>query len=138
MTNILNGFKEFLLRGNLVELAVAFVIGLAFAAVVNSLVTNLITPIIAIIIGEPSLASATFEISGSVFFYGQFLDDVIQFVAIAAAVYFFVVVPYNAFMERRTRGEVEENASTKVCPECISTVPAEARRCPACTSMLVR
>lgn len=138
MTNILNGFKEFLLRGNLIELAVAFVIAAAFAAVVNSLVTNLITPIIALVIGEPSLSAATFEISGSVFLYGQFIDDVIQFIVIAAAIYFFVVLPYNAIIERRNRGEPDEDESTKVCPECISTVPIDARRCPACTSMLVR
>jgi large conductance mechanosensitive channel len=136
MKNILVGFKSFLLRGNLIELAVAFVIGLAFAAVINSLVTNLITPIIALIIGEPRLGSATFEIGDAVFLYGQFLDDVIQFVAIAAAVYFFIVVPYNSVTERMKRGQDPE-ATTKVCPECITTIPLDARRCPACTSQLV-
>jgi large conductance mechanosensitive channel len=136
MKDILTGFKDFLLRGNLIELAVAFVIGLAFAAVINSFVTNLITPIIAVIIGEPSLGSATFEIGDGIFFYGQFIDDVIQFVAIAAAIYFFVVVPYTRITERMKRGE-EPAATTKICPECISTIAIEARRCPACTSQLV-
>jgi large conductance mechanosensitive channel len=135
MKEILTGFKAFLLRGNLIELAVAFVIGLAFAAVINSFVTNLITPVIALIIGEPSLGSATFEIGDAIFFYGLFIDDLIQFVAIAAAVYFFVVAPYTQITERMKRGE-EPEATTKVCPECITTIPLEARRCPACTSQL--
>jgi large conductance mechanosensitive channel len=133
MKEILIGFKAFLLRGNLIELAVAFVIGLAFAAVINSFVTNLVTPIIALIIGEPSLGTATFEIGDAIFFYGQFLDDVIQFVAIAAAVYFFVVVPYTQITERMKRGE-EPEATTKICPECMTAIPIEARRCAACTS----
>jgi large conductance mechanosensitive channel len=135
MKEILTGFKAFLLRGNLIELAVAFVIGLAFAAVINSFVANLITPVIALIIGEPSLGSATFEIGDAIFFYGLFIDDLIQFVAIAAAVYFFVIVPYTQITERMKRGE-EPEATTKVCPECITTIPLEARRCPACTSQL--
>jgi len=136
MKEILIGFKAFLLKGNLIELAVAFVIGLAFAAVINSFVTNLITPIIALVIGEPSLGSATFEIGDAIFSYGLFIDDLIQFVAIAAAVYFFVVVPYTRITDRMKRGE-EPEATTKVCPECITTIPLEARRCPACTSQLV-
>lgn len=92
MKEILDGFKTFILRGNLIDLAVAIVIGLAFVAVVNSLVTNLITPIIALIFGESSLRSMTFDINDAVFAYGAFVDDVIRFVAVAAAVYFFVVV----------------------------------------------
>ena len=137
MKEILIGFRSFLLRGNIVELAVAFIIAGAFAAVVTSMVTNIFTPIIALIIGEPSLGSATFSIGDAVFLYGQFIDDVIKFLAIAAAVYFFVVVPYTQITERMKRGEVEPEATTKVCPECISTIPIEARRCPACTSQLL-
>lgn len=137
MRDILNGFKAFLLRGNIIELAVAFVMAAAFLAVVNSLVTNLLTPILALILGEPSLGTATFEIGDAVFLYGQFIDDVIQFLGIAIAVYFFVVLPYNKITERMKRGRPEPDATTKVCPECITTIPIEARRCPACTSQLV-
>lgn len=136
MKDMLAGFKAFLLRGNLIEIAVAFVMAAAFLAVINSLVTNLVTPIIALVIGEPRLGTATFEIGDAVFLYGQFLDDVIQFLAVAAAVYFFVVLPYNKITERMKRGQPEADATTKVCPECITTIPIEARRCPACTSQL--
>ena len=131
MKDMIAGFKAFIMRGNLIDLAVAIVIGLAFVAVVNSLVTNLITPIIALIFGGPTLGSETFEIGDSIFFWGQFVDDVIQFIAIALAVYFFVVVPYNALKERSKRGE-EPDATTKTCPECISIIPVEARRCAFC------
>ena len=137
MKDILDGFKAFLLRGSLIELAVAFVMAAAFLAVINSLVTNLLTPVIALIIGEPSLGSATFESGDAVFLYGQFIDDVIQFVGVAIAVYFFVVLPFNRIQERMKRGQQEPEATTKVCPECITTIPIEARRCPACTSALV-
>jgi len=101
-------FKEFLLRGNIVELAVAFVMGLAFAAVVNSLVNNLVMPIIAAIIGKPDFRNLTFTIHRSVFHYGAFLTDVIQFVAIAAAVFFFIVKPMQMMLARRRGEPVEE------------------------------
>jgi large conductance mechanosensitive channel len=132
MANVLSGFKAFIMRGNLIELAVAFVIGLAFVNVINSLVSNLITPIVAMIVGETSLRSLDFEINDAIFFYGAFLDDLIQFVAIAAAVYFFIVVPYNAISARMKRGEAEPDATTKACPECLSMIPVEARRCAYC------
>jgi large conductance mechanosensitive channel len=130
--NILSGFQAFIMRGNLIDLAVAIVIGLAFVAVVNSLVSNLITPIVAMIVGETSLRTLDFEINDAIFFYGAFLDDVVQFVAVAAAVYFFVVVPYNAMSARMKRGEPEANATTRACPECLSSIPVEARRCAFC------
>ena len=102
-------FRDFLLRGNIVELAVAFVLGLAFAAVVNSLVDNLITPLIAMVIGKPDFSDLTFTINDAVFRYGAFITDVIQFVAIAAAVFFFVVKPVQAMLRRR-REPVEEGS----------------------------
>jgi large conductance mechanosensitive channel len=101
-------FKDFLLRGNIVELAVAFVMGLAFAAVVNSLVENLLMPVIAMIIGKPDFSDLTFMINDAVFRYGAFLTDLIQFVAIAAAVFFFVVKPVQAMLDRTQRTPVEE------------------------------
>jgi large conductance mechanosensitive channel len=93
-------FRDFLFRGNIVELAVAFVMGLAFAALINSLVNNLLTPVIAMIIGKPNFNDLTFTINDAVFRYGAFLTDLIQFVAIAAAVFFFIVKPVNAVLER--------------------------------------
>jgi large conductance mechanosensitive channel len=130
--DIVIGFKAFIFRGNLIDLAVAIVIGLAFVQVINSLVSNLITPIVAMIVGEPSLRTLDFEINDAIFFYGAFLDDVVQFIAVAAAVYFFVVVPYNAITARMKRGQPEPDATTKACPECLSAIPVEARRCSFC------
>jgi large conductance mechanosensitive channel len=105
---VLREFKEFLFRGNIVELAVAFVIGVAFAAVINSLVENLVMPVIAAIIGKPDFSDLTFTINDAVFRYGAFLTAVIQFVAVAAAVFFFVVKPVDAMLARRKREPVEE------------------------------
>ena len=104
---MLKEFKDFILRGNIVELAVAFVIGLAFAAVVNSLVQNLVLPIVAMIVGKPDFSGLTFTINEAVFRYGAFITDALQFVAIAAAVFFFVVKPMQAVMAR-TREPIEE------------------------------
>ena len=105
---MLQEFKDFLLRGNIVELAVAFVMGLAFAAVVNSLVNDLIMPVIAMIIGKPDFSGLTFTINDAVFRYGAFLTDLIQFVAVAAAVFFFIVKPVTAMMNRSRREPIEE------------------------------
>jgi large conductance mechanosensitive channel len=105
---MLEELKNFLFRGNIVELAVAFVMGVAFAAVVNSLVDNLVMPIIAMIIGKPDFSSLSFTINDAVFRYGAFITDVIQFLAIGAAVFFFVVKPVQAMLERRRREPVEE------------------------------
>jgi large conductance mechanosensitive channel len=105
---MLKEFKDFLFRGNIVELAVAFVMGVAFAAVVNSLVQNLVMPVIAMIIGKPDFRDLTFTINDAVYRYGAFITDVIQFVAIAAAVFFFVVKPVHAMLARRRREPIEE------------------------------
>ena len=104
---MLKEFRDFLFRGNIVELAVAFVMGLAFAAVVNSLVSNLLMPVIAMVIGKPDFSDLTFTVNDAVYRYGAFITDVIQFVAIAAAVFFFVVKPVNALLTRM-RGPAEE------------------------------
>jgi large conductance mechanosensitive channel len=132
---MLKDFKTFLLRGNVVDLAVGIVIGVAFAALVTSFVDNLITPIIAAIIGEPDFSELTFTINDAVFRYGAFLNALIAFVAIAAAVFFFVVKPVNALMARARR-EPPANPTTKKCPECLSEIPIDARRCAFCTAEL--
>jgi len=128
---MLKEFRQFLMRGNLVELAVAVVIGTAFGALVASLVANLITPIIAAIVGKPDFSDLTFTINGSVFRYGAFLNALISFASIAAAVFFFVVKPIDA-MTQRMKGA--EEATQRECPECLTEISSRARRCPACTS----
>jgi large conductance mechanosensitive channel len=126
-------FKEFLLRGNLVDTAVGIVIGLAFAAVVTALVADLITPLIAAIGGNRDFSSLSFTINKSQFLYGAFFNALITFVVIAAAVFFLVVKPVNALMERR-KTEVPVDEQTRQCPECLSEIPVTARRCAFCTS----
>jgi large conductance mechanosensitive channel len=132
----MKGFKQFLLRGNVLDLAVAVVMGAAFGAVVTALVKDLITPIIAALVGKPDFSSIAFEINGSKFLIGDFINAVVSFVLIGAAVYFFVVLPVNTLMARMKRGEAPPDPTTKRCPECLSEVPIAARRCAFCTSAL--
>jgi len=127
------GFKDFISRGSVVELAVAVVVGAAFTALVTSLVENLLTPIIAAIFREPDFSALSFTINESEFLYGSFINALIAFLSVAAAVYFFVVVPMNLLNERR---EANEEATTRDCPECLSEVPLAASRCAFCTSEL--
>lgn len=126
-------FKAFLLRGNVVDLAVGIVIGAAFGAVVTALVKDLITPIIAAIIGKPNFAGLIFSVNGSKFLYGDFINALLAFISIAAAVFFFVVKPVNALMARRkTQPDLE--SETMTCPECLSDIPRKARKCAFCAS----
>jgi large conductance mechanosensitive channel len=134
---MLKGFRQFLLRGNVIDLAVAVVIGGAFGAVVASLVKDLLTPLIAAIIGKPDFSAIAFQVNGSKFLIGEFINALVSFVLIGAAVYFFVVVPVNAFMARMSRGETPPDPTTKKCPECLSDVPIAARRCAFCTTAFV-
>jgi len=130
---ILKEFRAFILRGNLVDLAVAVVIGTAFTAVVTALVRDLITPLIAAIAGEPLFVTLSFTINGSMFAYGDFLNAALTFLIVAAVVFFLVVKPVNLLMARlRTEPDVE--SPTRGCPECLSQIPVAARRCAFCTS----
>ncbi|HKT43758.1 MAG TPA: large conductance mechanosensitive channel protein MscL [Gaiellaceae bacterium] len=122
-------FKAFLLRGNLVDLAIAVVIGVAFAAVVTALVGDLITPLIAAIAGKPNFSNLTFTINHSQFKYGAFVDALLSFVIIAAAVFFVVIKPVNALLARRQRDE----PTTRPCPHCLSEIPIAATACAFCT-----
>jgi large conductance mechanosensitive channel len=126
-------FREFLLRGSLVDTAVGIVIGLAFAAVVTAFVADLITPLIAAIFGKPDFSDLSFTINGSRFLYGAFFNALLSFVLIAAAVFFFVVKPVNALMARR-KTELPVEAETHACPHCLSDIPIAASRCAFCTS----
>jgi large conductance mechanosensitive channel len=126
-------FKKFLLRGNVVDLAVGVIIGAAFGTLVSALVKDLITPIIGAIGGKPDFSALSFSVNNSRFLYGDFLNAVIAFLLIAAAVFFFVVVPVNRLMARfKTEPDLE--AATRECPQCLSNVPAAATRCAFCTS----
>jgi large conductance mechanosensitive channel len=129
---MLKDFKAFLLRGNVVDLAVAVVIGAAFGAVVNALVKDLLTPLLAIP-GTTDFSSLHFTINHSHFLYGDFINVIISFLSIAAAVFFFVVKPVNALMARR-KTEPDVDSTTRECPECLSSIPSAARRCAFCTA----
>ncbi|MBV8904083.1 MAG: large conductance mechanosensitive channel protein MscL [Acidobacteriia bacterium] len=132
---MLKGFREFMLRGNVVDLAVAVVIGAAFGAVVTALVKDLITPLIAAIGGKPDFAALIFTVNNSKFLYGDFLNAVVSFLLIGAAIYFVIVLPMNAINARFKKPEVP---TTKECPECLSTIPIAARRCAHCTAVLAQ
>lgn len=129
-------FKEFLLRGNVVDLAVAVVVGAAFGAVVKAMVADILTPIIAIP-GKANFNNLVFKIHGSTFAYGDFINNVIAFLSIAAVVFFFVVKPLNALMARRKKAPAPEpESTTRPCPECLSEIPKAARRCSFCTAVV--
>jgi len=130
------GFKEFLLRGNVVDLAVAVVIGGAFGAIVTALVKDLITPLVAALVGKPDFSALTFTLNGSKFLYGDFLNAVVAFLLVAAAIYSFIVVPMNAINSRLKKPAPPETPTTRACPECLSVIPIAARRCAHCTSVI--
>ena len=134
---MLKGFREFVLRGNVLDLAVAVVMGAAFGSVVTAMVTDLLTPFIAAIVGKPDFSAIAFTINGSKFLVGDLINQLISFLLIAAAVYFFVVLPVNRIMERLRRGAPSPDPTTKKCGECLSEVPIAAKRCAFCTSPLV-
>ena len=129
----MRGFKAFLLRGNVVELATAVVIGVAFGVVITAFVKDLVTPLIAAIGGQPDFSSLSFTVNNSKFLYGDFLNGLLAFVLIAAVIYFLVIVPYTALIAR-SKKEPPADPTTRKCPECLSEIPIDARRCAFCTS----
>jgi large conductance mechanosensitive channel len=131
----MKGFKQFLLRGNVVDLAVGVVVGAAFGTVVSALVKDLLTPLIAAIAEKPDFSAFSFTLNGSKFLYGDFLNAIVSFVIVAAAIYYLVVLPINALVSRAHR-EPPADPTTKKCPECLSEIPIEARRCAHCCSPL--
>jgi large conductance mechanosensitive channel len=131
---MLKGFRQFMMRGNVIDLAVAVVIGAAFGAVITSFVTNIITPLIAAIVGKPDFSALNLNVNGAVISYGIFLNALISFLLIAGAVYFFMVSPMNAWNARQARNTVPADPTSKKCPECLSEIPIAARRCAFCTS----
>lgn len=136
MGGLVKEFRNFLMRGNVVDLAIAVVIGAAFGAVVTAMVDDLIMPIIGIFGGAPDFSSNTFTINGSEFKWGHFLTQLISFIIIAAVIFFVVVKPMNTLMERVKRGEGTPDPTTRSCPECLGTVPIAAKRCQFCAQPL--
>ena len=128
------GFREFVLRGNVVDMAVGVVIGAAFGTIVTAFVKDLLTPLIAALVGKPDFSGYVFEVNGSKFLYGDFVNAVISFLLIAAAVYYFVVLPVNVLMARIHKNEPAAPPDKKQCPECLSDIPVAARKCAYCTS----
>ena len=133
---MLSGFKQFILRGNVVDLAVGVVIGAAFGSVVSAFTTDLLTPFIAALVGKPDFSAVNFTVGTAVFKLGDFINALVSFLLVAAAVYFFVVTPINALIARSRKAPAPADPTTKKCPECLSEIPIDARRCAHCTSPL--
>jgi large conductance mechanosensitive channel len=129
---MLSGFKQFILRGNVVDMAVGVVVGAAFAGVVGAFTKDLLTPLIAAIVGQPDFSSIHFTVNGSVFALGDFINALISCLLVAAAVYFFVVTPVNMLVARMRKAPAPADPTTKKCPECLSEIPIDARRCAHC------
>lgn len=129
---MLSGFKQFILRGNVVDLAVGVVIGAAFGGVVTALTKDLLTPLIAAIVKAPDFSGLKWTLNGSTFLYGDFVNALISFVLVAGAVYFFVVTPINGLIARRRKDPALADPTTKKCEECLSEIPMDARRCMHC------
>jgi large conductance mechanosensitive channel len=134
----MSGFKKFLLRGNVIDLAVGIVIGAAFTSVINALVKDIITPIIGVFGGLPDFSTWSFTINGSKFMIGDFINNVIAFVIMALIVYFVVVLPFQAFMDRVKGPPPEAAPTTRDCPYCLSKIPKAAKKCAFCTADLAR
>jgi len=135
---MLSGFKQFILRGNVVDLAVGVVIGAAFGSVVTAFTKDLLTPLLAALVGKPDFSAINFTITGTPFPVGDFINAVVSFVLVAAAVYFFVVTPINALIARMRKAPAPADPTTKKCPECLSEIPIDARRCAHCAQPVMK
>jgi large conductance mechanosensitive channel len=133
---MLKGFKEFILRGNVVDMAVGVVIGAAFATVVGAFTKDLLTPFIAVLVGQPNFEGIKFWIGKTEFPIGDFINALVSFLLVAAAVYFFVVTPVNALVARMRRAPVPADPTSKKCPECLSEIPIQAKRCAHCSQLV--
>ena len=133
---MLSGFKQFILRGSVVDMAVGVVVGAAFAGVVGAFTKDLLTPLIAALVGKPDFSAIVFTVNGSVFALGDFINALISFLLVAAAVYFFVVTPVNMLVARMRKAPAPADPTTRKCPECLSEIPIDARRCGFCTQPL--
>lgn len=131
---MLKEFKQFVMKGNVVDLAVGVVVGVAFGAVVTALVKDLVTPLIGAFGGKPDFSALSFTINGSKFLYGDFINALVSFLIVAAVIFFFVVKPLNKLQERAARNKTPEDPTVKKCPECLSEIPKAAKRCMNCTS----
>ncbi len=129
---MLSGFKQFILRGNVVDMAVGVVIGAAFATVVSAFTRDLLTPLIAAIVGKPDFSAISFEVNHSIFPLGDFINAAVSFLLVAVAVYFFVVTPVNLLVSRTRKAPTPADPTTKKCAECLSEIPIDARRCAHC------
>jgi large conductance mechanosensitive channel len=134
---MLSGFKQFILRGNVIDMAVGVVIGAAFGGVVTAFTKDLLTPLIAAIVGKPDFSAISFTIGSTVFPVGDFINALVSFLLIAAAVYFFVMTPINALVARMRKAPAPADPTTKKCPECLSEIPIDARRCAHCTQPVI-
>lgn len=133
---MLKGFRDFVLRGNVVDLAVAVILGAAFNAIVNSLVGDVLNPLIAATIGKPDFSSVVLHVGGGQIKVGNFFNAVVSFLIVATVVYFAIVLPLNKLMARMKKGEVPPPPSTKACPQCLSDIPIAAKRCAHCTQLI--
>ena len=135
---MLSGFKQFILRGNVVDMAVGVVVGAAFASVVGAFTKDLLTPLIAALVGKPDFSAISFTVNGSVFALGDFINTLVSFLLVTAAVYFFVVTPINALVARMRKADAPADPTTKKCPECLSEIPIAAVRCAHCAEPVGR
>jgi large conductance mechanosensitive channel len=135
-TSVLKGFRDFILRGNVVDLAIAFIMGAAFNSVVTSLVKNVFTPFIAATAGTPNFTAFKYDFNGHPIMIGNFLDDAISFLILAFVVYFFMVLPINSLIAKMKGPAKEAPPATKTCPECLSEIPVAAKRCAHCTQVV--
>lgn len=131
---MLKEFKQFIMKGNVVDLAVGVVIGVAFGAVVTALVNDLVTPLIGAFGGQPDFSSLSFTINDSKFMYGDFINALVSFLMIAAVIFFFVIKPLNKLQERASKNKTPEDPTEKKCPYCLGEIPKAAKKCMYCTS----